>query len=291
MRPCELGVAAAQTIATTAFSDGPHGLVHCVTDFAGNAGCTPDADGPDRQQRAGPPARAGARGRRRLAPGQRLRPRLGRPRPGGCQPDRRRLMADRRAGRVRHRRPVRRRPRHRAAAAPLGAPRRRLHPRLWLRDEAGNEAPGLRGLGSAAPRRRASRRGLRRRRRRRSRCDPRRRHRRALRARGRGDPLPPARRRPLDRAAGEARAGAAAPDRRSSSRRCPTRSAPGTYVFRADAVDAAGNIASTTRRADGTEMALRKRPRRAAERPAAGAVRRRPGSSPASAGAIVTGPR
>ena len=35
---------------------------------------------------------------------------------------------------------------------------------------------------------------------------------------------------------------------------------PGTYVFRADAVDAAGNTASTTRRADGTEMALRKTP-------------------------------
>ena len=35
---------------------------------------------------------------------------------------------------------------------------------------------------------------------------------------------------------------------------------PGTYVFRADASDAAGNTASTTRRADGTEMALRKVP-------------------------------
>ncbi len=35
---------------------------------------------------------------------------------------------------------------------------------------------------------------------------------------------------------------------------------PGTYVFRADATDGAGNTASTTRRADGTEMALRKTP-------------------------------
>jgi hypothetical protein len=35
---------------------------------------------------------------------------------------------------------------------------------------------------------------------------------------------------------------------------------PGTYVFRASVVDAAGNAASTTRRADGTEMALRKAP-------------------------------
>lgn len=35
---------------------------------------------------------------------------------------------------------------------------------------------------------------------------------------------------------------------------------PGTYVFRADVADAAGNIASTTRRSDGTEMSLRKTP-------------------------------
>jgi hypothetical protein len=35
---------------------------------------------------------------------------------------------------------------------------------------------------------------------------------------------------------------------------------PGTYVFRAEAEDAAGNASSTTRRADGTEMALRKLP-------------------------------
>lgn len=35
---------------------------------------------------------------------------------------------------------------------------------------------------------------------------------------------------------------------------------PGTYVFRAVAEDVAGNTASTTRRADGTEMALRKLP-------------------------------
>ncbi|MCW2988900.1 MAG: hypothetical protein JWM24_1838 [Solirubrobacterales bacterium] len=34
--------------------------------------------------------------------------------------------------------------------------------------------------------------------------------------------------------------------------------APGTYVFRADALDGAGNSTSTTLRADGTEMALRK---------------------------------
>jgi hypothetical protein len=47
---------------------------------------------------------------------------------------------------------------------------------------------------------------------------------------------------------------------------------PGTYVFRADALDAAGNTASTTRRADGTEMALRKTPAPVGPgRPASGA--------------------
>ncbi|MGE5233050.1 MAG: hypothetical protein ACM3OB_02980 [Acidobacteriota bacterium] len=35
---------------------------------------------------------------------------------------------------------------------------------------------------------------------------------------------------------------------------------PGTYVFRAEAVDGAGNSTTTTRRSDGTEMALRKIP-------------------------------
>lgn len=35
---------------------------------------------------------------------------------------------------------------------------------------------------------------------------------------------------------------------------------PGTYVFHAEGADAAGNVASTTHRADGTEMALRKTP-------------------------------
>ena len=48
--------------------------------------------------------------------------------------------------------------------------------------------------------------------------------------------------------------------------RLPESLPPGTYLFRADAVDAAGNSASTTRRADGTEMALRKAAPREHER-------------------------
>ena len=46
---------------------------------------------------------------------------------------------------------------------------------------------------------------------------------------------------------------------------------PGTYLFRAEAVDAAGNTATTTRRLDGTEMALRRVGAAARER-AAGAA-------------------
>jgi hypothetical protein len=40
--------------------------------------------------------------------------------------------------------------------------------------------------------------------------------------------------------------------------RLPSDLGPGTYVFRADAVDAAGNTATSTRRSDGTEMTVRK---------------------------------
>ena len=97
------------------FSDGPHSLGHCVTDFAGNVGCTPAADGADRQQPARPPAQPRARRGRGLAPRRRLRLLLGQPRPGPGEPDRRRLLADHRAGRLRHRRPVRGRARPRRA--------------------------------------------------------------------------------------------------------------------------------------------------------------------------------
>jgi hypothetical protein len=40
MRPCALEAAATHTVATATFSDGPHAAVSCVTDFAGNHGCT-----------------------------------------------------------------------------------------------------------------------------------------------------------------------------------------------------------------------------------------------------------
>jgi hypothetical protein len=52
----------------------------------------------------------------------------------------------------------------------------------------------------------------------------------------------------------------ASPDLAQLVARVPSDLDPGTYVFRADASDAAGNGVSSTRRADGVEMTLRKLP-------------------------------
>jgi hypothetical protein len=62
----------------------------------------------------------------------------------------------------------------------------------------------------------------------------------------------------------------------------PEKLEPGTYVCRATAVDVAGNTTSTTRRADGTEMALRKTP------PPVGPSRSAAGQSQASKGVEKT---
>jgi hypothetical protein len=42
MRPCGLAASGSATVDTTRFSDGAHAIHHCVTDFAGNGACTPD---------------------------------------------------------------------------------------------------------------------------------------------------------------------------------------------------------------------------------------------------------
>jgi hypothetical protein len=42
MQPCQTAVSGTQSFDTTNFSDRAHGLVHCVADFAGNRGCTPE---------------------------------------------------------------------------------------------------------------------------------------------------------------------------------------------------------------------------------------------------------
>jgi hypothetical protein len=42
MQPCLTGVSGQATIGTAGFSDGSHSVRHCVTDFAGNVGCSSD---------------------------------------------------------------------------------------------------------------------------------------------------------------------------------------------------------------------------------------------------------
>ncbi len=40
MQPCLTSVSGTHTVATTSFSDGPHSLIHCALDFAANIACT-----------------------------------------------------------------------------------------------------------------------------------------------------------------------------------------------------------------------------------------------------------
>jgi hypothetical protein len=275
MRPCELLAGASQTVATTSFSDGPHSLWHCATDFAGNVACTggqtvlidnnapahvraPLLAGGDGWQRtndfdvswqdpdqgvASPIAGASWRivGPAGFDTGVRFAPGRGIARLSSLN--------------VPH-----------AGAYALS---------IWLRDEAGNENPAtavsvpLR-LDDVPP-------GV------------------AF-APDAGTGLPDAIRADVSDehsgpAAGEIhyrRLGAerwtelptkllaaAEPGRAQLAAALPDSLAPGTYVFRVDAVDAAGNVASSTRRADGTEMALRKVPPPAAARAATPSVRTR----------------
>jgi hypothetical protein len=259
MRPCELGVQGMATVATTSFSDGPHSLNHCATDFAGNVGCgraiTVLIDN-------NPPAHprdlslAGGEGWRRsndfdLSWGN---PDQGRASPIGGAIWRITGPAGYDSG---------------ARFAPGRDLRslRDLHvpgpgvysASVWLRDEAGNEAPAsavarpLRfdnvapGVAFAAPQ---------------------------------GEGMPETVTAEIADAHSGAAGGAIHYRQLGSDRwqelptkfeagkdgsasllaRVPGDLAPGTYVFRADARDAAGNTASSTRRADGTEMAVRKTP-------------------------------
>ena len=137
----------------------PTALVHCTTDFAGNRACTPCPHGPDRQQPAGPPA-GGRRSPAARAGGGSNDFDLGweNPDQGPASPiagaswrivgpsgyDTGVKFA---AGRDRRTSPTSRVP---AAGA--------YSLQLWLRDEAGNEAPSIGGHGAAATRRRQARR-------------------------------------------------------------------------------------------------------------------------------------
>jgi hypothetical protein len=258
MEPCSLGIGGDTTIATTNFSDGPHTLNHCSTDFAGNVAC---ANGVTVLIDNNPPAHprdlalAGGPGWRRVND---FDLRWANPDQGRASP-----IAGaswRVTGPAGYDSGVRfAGGRGRQGLDDLHAPRPGAYTvSVWLRDEAGNEAPDsavslpLRfddvppGVAFST---------------------------------AEGDGVPDE----VQAAIGDAHAGAAGGSihyRRLNAERwieLPTRFQadgepgagtltallprdlePGTYVFRADAVDAAGNTTSTTRRADGTQMAVRK---------------------------------
>jgi hypothetical protein len=259
MRPCSLGVAGNALIDTTRFSDGPHGIHHCVTDFAANLACTPDQTFLIDNN---PPAHpreltlAGGDGWRRsndfdlswINPSQAPASPIGGAfwritGPAGYDSGAKFVAGHELSG-----------------LQNLFAPRAGIYTlSVWLRDEAGNEAASS---AASLPLR--------------------------------FDDVPPGvafePEAAGDAAATEIRAevndahsGPASGEihyRRLDSQqwtelpakfqrgdsaekaellaRLPSDLGPGTYVFRADAVDAAGNMSTSTRRSDGTEMTVRK---------------------------------
>jgi hypothetical protein len=260
MRPCDTAVTAPQSIATTSFSDGPHGFTHCLTDFAGNVGCLPAGtvridNNPPAHPRA--PLLAGGEGWRRVNDFDLswANPDQGAASPisgahwritnSGGYDTGVKLFTARDITAI-------------ADRSLPGAGAYTLH--VWLRDEAGNEASST-----------------------------------AVEVPLRFDNVPPGVAFSAESGSGfpetigadlyDEHSGPAAgelsyrrleadswtdlsarfvpgegPARARLIARLPDSLAPGTYVFRAEAADGAGNSASTTRRADGTEMTLRKPP-------------------------------
>jgi hypothetical protein len=259
MQPCLTGVSGHATIDTTHFSDGNHSIHHCVTDFAGNAGCTPD-------QTVGIDNNAPAHPRNLTLAGGEAWRRVDDFDLGWVNPDQGPASPIwgaywRITGPAGYDSGV-----NFAAGRDIAAIPDRFVPRpglfdfqVWLRDEAGNAnpasaldlplrfddvPPGLAFVVSDGP-------------------DVPEQIRAAVSDAHSGPAAGtisyrhlggeswtelPAKLQP-DGAAGKAVLLARTPDL-----------APGTYVFRADVVDGAGNTTSTTLRADGTEMAIRKTP-------------------------------
>jgi hypothetical protein len=257
MQPCLTAVSATQAIATTTFSDGPHSLAHCVTDFSGNPACTAPRtllidNNPPAHPRS--PVQATGDGWRRVDDFDLswANPDQGAASPIGGAGWRLTGPAGYDSG-------VRFAPgRDRASLNDVSVPAPGIYSlQVWLRDEAGNEAPttavavplrfddvppGLAFLGTE------------------------------------GAELPQR----VEVEVSDSHSGPASGAivyRRADSENwielptklSPTEApgisrlnapmpdlSPGTYLFRADAVDGAGNRASSSRRADGTEMAVRK---------------------------------
>jgi hypothetical protein len=258
MRPCSLGVSAGAPLDTTRFSDGPHSIHHCVTDFAGNPGCTPDQTFyVDNNPPAHPRNLA-------LAGGEIWR-RTNDFDPAWVDPDQGAASAIggaswRIEGPNGYDSGVKYVPGHNLSALQnLFVPRAGVYSLgIWLRDEAGNEAPSsavsvpLRfddvppgvafdptGAGTVPEQIRA------------------------LITDAHSGPVSGE----IDYRRLESQQWTELPakfqraDTADSAQliaRLPGDLGPGTYVFRASAVDGAGNEATTTRRSDGTEMTVRK---------------------------------
>jgi hypothetical protein len=256
MQPCLTAVSGTHTIATTNFSDGAHTVAHCTTDFAGNSACAPSRTVLiDNNPPAHPRSLrvAGGEGWRRVndfdlgwenpdqGPASPIAAALWRiTSPSGFDTGVRTA-----AGRDRN------------SLLDLSVPASGTFSlQLWLRDEAGNDAPSsavtvplrLDGVKPAV-------------------------------AFSTEDSTTQVMADVSDEHSGPApgqilyrRVDAA--DWTELSTKLVAANAPdkahlvapmpdlgyGTYVFRADAVDAAGNTASTSLRADGTQMAIRKEP-------------------------------
>lgn len=265
MQPCPLSATGGAAVDTTRFADGAHTLHHCTTDFAGNLGCTPGfVFGSDSTAPAHPRAVTIAAGDGwRRTNGFDLS--WGLPEQGAASPiwgayyritgpagydSGVKLIGGRNPTSLRG-----------AKVPDLGA----YNLRLWLRDEAGNESAAsgvdvpLR-FDDLAP------------------------------AVGFGAGADAALPNPLSATVSDPHSGPAAGAvlyRRADSERwleLPTKLVPGgrpglaelrapapelgpgTYLFRAEAVDSAGNQAATTLRVDGTQMAFRSVPPVAAAR-------------------------
>lgn len=256
MQPCPTDAWTTHSVATTQFSDGPHSFVHCATDFAGNGACTqPQTVLIDNNPPAHPRAVAltDGEGWRRVNDFD-----LGWENPDQGQASPIAGASWQLSGASGYDTGARfATGRDRRSLADLTVPAAGTYSlRVWLRDEAGNEAPSS-----------------------------------AVTVPLRFDDIRPSVAFSLD--ADEAQLKADVSDEHSGPasgrllyRRIdtpdwtelPTKPAPGsrpgvahlvapmpelgfgTFVFRADAVDAAGNTASSTLRADGTQMAIRRVP-------------------------------
>jgi hypothetical protein len=255
MQPCPPSAGATHTVATASFSDGPHSVVHCTTDFAVNSACAPARtvlidNNPPAHPRAA--SLAGGDGWRRLNDFDLA---WQNPNQGVASP-----IAGaswRIVGPTGYDSGVRfAAGRERTSIANLSVPTAGSYSlQVWLRDEAGNEAPAS-----------------------------------AVTVPLRFDDLRPqvafaleVSETQLKAEVSDAHSGPASGQllyRRVDAphwTELPTKLLPGadgaaqlvapmpelgfgTFVFRADAGDAAGNSASTTLRADGTQMAIRRVP-------------------------------